>query len=410
VTVRPAPLTLKNRVLIVSSWAPPSLGGPQNLYNLFSRLDGASYAIFTSVANVMQGSAQMGSSLPCRYYFYDEEKRDARHCTKPGAPVLRALKWIRQGVALPLRIVRIVRRGLRVIKDEDIDLLLGISDAGPALLLTMILSRFSGKPYLLYFYDLYKGNDDPQPWKVIASLMEPALFQGARRVIVTNEKTKQVYERRYTPSRPVDVVPNSVDGASYENLRTEYAPKPPYHIVFTGRIYWPQERSVRNLIRAVIEMEDLDIRCTVYCPNTPAGLVAEYAHSPRVVFDVAPHAEMPGIQSQADILYLPLSWNTKSPAIISTASPGKLTDYLIAGRPILIHAPEDAYISQYARAHMFAHVVDREDGALLKAGIRKLLYDTDYAKRLITNARNVFYRYHDAAPNAHKMAAILNGA
>jgi glycosyltransferase involved in cell wall biosynthesis len=397
---------LNKRVLIVSTWAPPALGGPQNLYNIFSRIDGHQYAIFTSIVNEFRATPHSGSRLPCRYYFYDDAERFPAN--PPGTPLfIKGVRKVRKGMMLLKRLSGIIRRGFRIIKDDHVDLLLGISDPGRALILTYVLSQLSGKPYALYLFDLYRGNDFPQPWKLISHLVEPLLFKHARRIIVTNERTKQHYMERY--GRDIyDVVYNSVPSETYEAVRTDYNPKPPYTIVFTGHIYWPQERSVRNLLRAVSTMHDLSLRCLIYSPNPPKDLVKEYANHPGIVFDVASHADMPAIQSRADVLFLPFSWGTKSPDIISTASPGKLTDYLIAGRPILIHAPPYAFVSRYAREHHCGHVVDEENIQALQSGIKKLVEDTAYARELIANARRVFYANHEAGPNARKMCEILN--
>jgi len=62
-----------------------------------------------------------------------------------------------------------------------------------------------------------------------------------------------------------------------------------------------------------------------------------------------------------DCLFLPLSWHTKSQAIIDTATPGKMTDYLISGSPILIHAPASTFLVKYARENNFAEIVDTEE-------------------------------------------------
>jgi glycosyltransferase involved in cell wall biosynthesis len=400
------PMALNKRVLLVSTWAPPTLGGPQSLYNIFSKIDERNYAILTSAVNERQTTRYAGVRLPCRYYFYDDGEGFPPN--PPGTPLLiKGIRKFRKGMLLVKRLAGIIRRGLRIIQDDHVDLLLGISDPGRALILTYVLSRLSGKPYALYLFDLYRGNDFPQPWGFISHLVEPLLFKHARRIIVTNERTKQYYMERY--GRDIyDVVYNSVPSETYEAVRTDYHPKPPYTIVFTGHIYWPQERSVRNLLRAVSTMNDLSLRCLIYSPNPPKDLVKEYANHPGIVFDVASQAEMPAVQSRADVLFLPFSWGTKSPHIISTASPGKLTDYLIAGRPILIHAPPYAFVSQYAREHRFGHVVDEESIPALQSGIRKLVQDHAYARELIDNARRVFYAHHDAGSNAMKMRDVLN--
>jgi len=118
-------LELRKRVLLVSSWAPPALGGPQNLYNIFSRIDSRHYAMLTSIVNEPHPGAHAGSRLPCRYYFYDEEKGDQPSFTRPEtSSLIKALRRIRRGIMLPRRIVRSILIGLRVMKEERVGLLL----------------------------------------------------------------------------------------------------------------------------------------------------------------------------------------------------------------------------------------------------------------------------------------------
>jgi len=111
---------------------------------------------------------------------------------------------------------------------------------------------------------------------------------------------------------------------------------------------------------------------------------------------------MPIIQSNADILFLPLSWGTKSQAIIDTATPGKLTDYLIAGRPILIHAPASSFLVKYAKENNFAYIVDDENIEKIKEGIKKIVNELKYANMIIDNSRKMFFKNHDANKNREK--------
>ena len=122
---------------------------------------------------------------------------------------------------------------------------------------------------------------------------------------------------------------------------------------------------------------------------------------------MAPNSEMPRIQSQADILFLPLSWHTKSPEIINTATPGKLTEYLIGGRPILIHAPKESYLVEYAKENDFALVVDEENVDQLANAIRRLLTDQELSNRLIRNAQATFLKNHDITKTVEKFKTLL---
>lgn len=403
-------LPLARKVLIVSSWAPPAIGGPQNLYHLFSRFPNDSYCLYTSEKNFHLTEYE-GTRLPGRYYFFD------RPAGPPGLPpravgvpfFARAVRrWTLGLYRLARSFLLALREGRRIIQQERIEVLVGVSDYGFSLLLTFALSKLCRLPYALYLFDLYRGPPYPQPWQQFSHFFEPHLLRQAGCIFVTNPDTERYYRERYGKTLPLTVIYNVTDRQPYERLRTAYQPRPPFTVLLTGHIYWPQERSIRNLARAVATMPEQDVRLVLYAPTAPEWLRREFAGNPRVMFTAAAQTAMPTVQCRADVLVLALSWGTLSREIIETATPGKLTDYLVAGRPILIHAPPYAYVARYARERGFAHVVDEEDIGKLQDGIRKLLTDLPYARRLVTNALETFAANHDADVNARRFAEIIN--
>lgn len=199
---------------------------------------------------------------------------------------------------------------------------------------------------------------------------------------------------------------NSVFPEKYEGKRTSYAPQAPYDMVFTGHVYWAQERSLMNLLRA-LEGFELPLHLHLYVPVVSQELRRITANLANVHLVAAPQSKMPDIQCRATLLFLPLSWRTRNPDVIATATPGKLADYLASGRPIIIHAPSYAYVSNYARQEGFAHVVDDDDIQELRASIRKLILDVKYSRGLIKNAKTVLKRNHDATVNARRLASLL---
>lgn len=416
------------KTLLISSYAPPAIsGGGQNLYHLVKDLPADAYFIMTSFYNLDNVSARLGVWLPAEYVFYDNPK-----ATKESfqAQTLSQQTSLKKTLATQLKqavkkagLMRIlagpyviggqisaaIRQGLRTIRDKNIELLLGFSDYGPATISTYILHKITKKPFFFFLFDIYKGNFFPFPGDLLASIFEPKLFAEAEKIIVTNEGTKEFYRQRYGDriAGKIVVIHNSVSPEPYLALQTSYEPREPYTILFTGNIYWPQTGSIRNLIRAVEEINDLEIQLEFYTPHRPEYIRSLGFQSTKIVFDVAPPSKMPDVQSKADILFLPLSWHTKSPNIVNTATPGKLTDYLIAGRPILIHAPSSTYIAQYAKENNFALVVDEEDIEKLKAGIRKLLLEPNYAQALVENAQKTFFANHDANKNARLFQSLF---
>lgn len=288
---------------------------------------------------------------------------------------------------------------------EHSELLLGISDGGTALISTWLLSMVSRKPYALYLFDLYRGNNTGQPGRLLARLFERPIVTRAKRVIVTNQATEQYYQRRYPRRIRTAVVHNSVCD---RHVAEDYAPYPPFTIVFTGNVYWAQLHSVLNLIKAAKLLSDLPLTIRLYVPYSVPELKEAVRGQPRITMAAAQQSEMPRIQSEATLLFLPLAWHTESPDIIATATPGKFTDYLASGRPMLIHAPDYAFVSRYAKQHQLGLVVDQDSPELLAAAIREYLQHPEQGKTYVSNALAMFQHNHEAGKNASVLAEILD--
>ncbi|NCN53211.1 glycosyltransferase family 4 protein [Candidatus Wolfebacteria bacterium] len=409
------------KVLIISSYAPPAIGGPQNLYNLFRDLPKDSYYVLTSFYNIDNDSAKKGAWLSGEYFFYDNFKKTAADLKADAQKqdVIKRRSWVSKIKHLVKRskilwvamgpfiifgqILLITISAIKVFKKRQIDEILVFSDYGPALIGTYIVHLITKKAYSIFLFDLYKGNFFPFPGNFLANLFEKRIFAGARKIIVTNDGTKNFYEKRYGKNitDKIIIIYNAVFPEPYLALKKDSSRKnkPYFDIVFTGRIYWPQIEALKNLMKAVDSINDIDIKVKIYCPNPPEYVQKLGIKSEKAVFDSALPQEMPIIQSQADILFLPLSWGTKSQAIIDTATPSKLTDYLIARRPILIHAPASSFLVKYAKENNFALVVDENNIEKLKAAIKKLLTDKKLSEKLVKNAQKTFFKNHDPKKN-----------
>ena len=402
------------------------------LYNLLRDFPSDSYAILTSYYNIDNISAVKGTWLSGEYIFYDnstgsiearkrsggegEQKIDLVQYVQKLKLLMKKVKPIRALAGFPVifsQIFAIVKSGRKAVTGTGTEILLGISDYGPAMIGSYFLHKITKRPLYLFMFDLYKGNFFPFPGGLLAAIFEKRIFLSATKIIVNNEGTKDFYHKKYGDiiSRKITIIHNSVFPEAYENLKqieTIKDKKPPYIILFTGRVSWPQEGAIKNLIKAVNEMEDTDVEFRFYTPMPKDHLKSiGIVESEKMKISFAPPQDMPKIQNEADILFLPLSWNTQSQVIIDTATPGKLTDYLMAGKPILVHAPASSYLVKYAKENNFAAVVDEEDTEKLKEVIKKLLTDKELSKKLVENAQKTFFKNHNVKINAQKFAEIF---
>jgi len=410
------------KILIISSYAPPSMrGAPQNIYNLFRDFSSSSYCLLTSYYNIDNISAKKGNWLKGKYIFYDNISFSGFFKDRPEIAKERQFRVILDKLKYSIKrtrflgffsgvfiivsqIIQIVHAGIKNIEKEKIEIMIGFSDYGPAIISTYLLHKRTKIPYYIFLFDLYKDNFYPVfPAGFLSKIFESKILQNAEKIIVTNEATLNFYIKEYGEEirKKIIIIHNSAFAEPYLKLHTDYCPKTQYSIVFTGNIYWAQAKSLKNLIQAIKEINDIDIRLKIYCPNPKDYLdKIGITENKKVKISIAQPEKMPEIQTQADVLFLPLSWNNKAQKIINTATPGKLADYLISNRPILIHAPSSSFLAKYAKENNFAVVVDEENKEKLKIAIKKLLTDQKFSEELIENAKKTFFKNHDASRNA----------
>jgi glycosyltransferase involved in cell wall biosynthesis len=119
------------------------------------------------------------------------------------------------------------------------------------------------------------------------------------------------------------------------------------------------------------------------------------------------HSEILTVLRNADILYLPLAFESPIPEVIMTASPGKTGEYLSVGRPILVHAPKGSFISWYFSRNGCGVVVDRNDIQQISAGMKKIVEDGGLRRDISTRARMMAERDFSAAEGSRRFLALL---
>ena len=156
--------------------------------------------------------------------------------------------------------------------------------------------------------------------------------------------------------------------------------------MYTGAVYAAHYDAFRNLVKAIAMLERADVRLHLYTAQTPAELAAVGISGPVVVHQHVAASEIPAIQKQADLLFLPLAFDSPYPVVIKTSAPFKTGEYLAARRPVVVHAPADSFISWYFRRHKCGIVVDRLSPELLAENIATVLGDPELQQSLAARA------------------------
>lgn len=255
-----------------------------------------------------------------------------------------------------------------------------------------LASRLVGARFYAYLLDQYFHMVAHMLGKHFLQLLEPWLLKGASVVIAPNEFLRDELRRRHH-IEPV-LIHNPCDLSVYDGPLEEEAELDgsaqdhnEIRIVYTGGVGSLHYDAIRNLLRAIETLDRKNVKLHLYTAQPLYDLDRVGIRGPMVYHEHEPVSAMPSIQRRADILFLPLAFNSAHPEIVRTAAPGKVGEYLAARRPILVHAPADSFIAWYFRLYECGLVVDQDDPALLARALDLLLNDATLRERLSARAR-----------------------
>jgi glycosyltransferase involved in cell wall biosynthesis len=202
-------------------------------------------------------------------------------------------------------------------------------------------------------------------------------------VIVPNETLRDDLRERYGVE--ATLIHNSFDISIYESAAAAGEParrNGEVKIVYTGDVYEAHYDAFRNLVAAIEKTGRDDLRLHVYSGRSREVLKREGISGPVACHGDRAPSEMPGVQREADLLFLPLAFNSPYPDLVRTSATTKLGEYLATGRPVLVHAPPDSFVSWYFREHDCGVLVDQLDSSVLAEAINNVLGDEALRQRL----------------------------
>lgn len=249
-----------------------------------------------------------------------------------------------------------------------------------------LASVVTGTAFYTYIFDDFRLQWTVWSAKRYASRMERICLTNAAGIIVPNEFMCRALHERYGVS--AIVIHNPCDLSLYQSALTHRfsMPTDEVRIVFTGSIYEAHFDAIRNLVEAIKQLKNQSIILHIYTTIKEQFLNSKGISGPVVIHPHVTQAQIPMIQQQADVLFLPLAFDSPYPELIKTSAPGKMGEYLAAGRPILVHAPADSFISWYFRNYGCGLVVDKDDPTFLAKELNSLLSDNLKQTELSTQA------------------------
>jgi glycosyltransferase involved in cell wall biosynthesis len=166
-------------------------------------------------------------------------------------------------------------------------------------------------------------------------------------------------------------------------------------ILYAGRIGLGIDKSLITIARAVdmVNQElNTQLKFVIQAQDVP-GWIKRYKNVECRGF--VNYEDLPRVFAEADLLVLPYDFSPQSIKYIKFSMPTKAPEYMASGTPIIIFAPEDTALVQYAKAHKWAEVVTEDNLDKLGESIQRMILDETVRTKIAGRAKDVSEARHD---------------
>ncbi|WP_299435571.1 glycosyltransferase [uncultured Maribacter sp.] len=166
-------------------------------------------------------------------------------------------------------------------------------------------------------------------------------------------------------------------------------------IMYAGRIGLGIDKSLQSIAKAV-EIVNSKL-------NISLNFIIQAQKSPEWVSNYdcvnyqsfVPYDELPKVFGRTDFLILPYDFSPKSIAYIKYSMPTKASEYMTSGAPILIFAPDETALVQYAKNKKWASVITENNKNLLAETLVDLITNKEKREKIANNAKELANIRHD---------------
>jgi glycosyltransferase involved in cell wall biosynthesis len=362
----------RNMLTVVSRLFPPQVGGSSILLsNVLSSYKGD----LTAVVGYDQYCASDSNfKPPCPTHYL-------------AFPRLVGRSYNRIKKRLPQITYRVLEASIRkALKELNSSAVIGVYPFDDYFVASFLAARRLGLPFYAHMHDLWEENIPPGRLHRFAKQWEAVILKDATRVLCITEHMQDYYHAKYVIKS--DLLPHTVPDMEFRLAPSEMCrvgEKKPT-VLFVGSVSPQMNLDALKVLAAASELLPQDYELLFCTPGDISSLGNVGIRSNRLQVKYVSRAEVQQLQSEAHVLIAPLSHKDCSVHEVRTVFSTKLLEYFVAGRPILVFAPEDSYHAKSARKNGWGYVVDEDSPLALAAGIMKVITDVQLSSGLVKSA------------------------
>jgi len=264
--------------------------------------------------------------------------------------------------------------------------------------LTIEIARTLAVPFVFHAMDDELGSlarYDPTKERKLAG----QLFSEARYSYVISHQMAASYQRRYGVT--CEVLANAIDLSNWPTgVSASKQGGRQFVLVYMGAIWKDMQLpSFADICDAVAQLatEGWPVELQIYTHRMfEERYRAKLERIPSVCFcGSKPYDEIPSSLAGADLLILPVTFDSQALVFTRDSMPTKIPEYMASGTPVLLYGPAEAAPIAYARDQGWGHVVTEQGVGNVKQAILELLSDPAKRMAYATRARELAEQNHN---------------
>ncbi|MCX6648717.1 MAG: glycosyltransferase family 4 protein [Candidatus Bathyarchaeota archaeon] len=296
--------------------------------------------------------------------------------------------------------------GLRLLMTKKVDNILVIYPYFCDLISGYLLHKITGKPLLIYMHDLFSETRKQAHLYKVWNKLEWRIMSSAKVIFVMNNKYISHYSSKGINN--MVLLPPTIDLSEiyYFDLDkiNESEKTNDLKIVFTGSAYGANENAILKFLESTERLDSLKV---VFATPSLLGQSEKLQSKlKKVSIGFLDKKQCINLQKSADVLLLPLAFNSVYPDEIRCAFPCKLLEYMAVGKPILALVPKGTFVEYFINKYKVGiAVTELNENRIIEA--IELLRDVETNRKLGENAKNTV-KLFDSKKQSQEFISLLN--
>lgn len=257
---------------------------------------------------------------------------------------------------------------------------------------------FLNKPNLLYFY-----------WRKKIRKTFIRLVESADIHLSISQSMSDEYHRRYNKTFIPFRNPIEID-TWIPYIKSNWSLKEEVNIIYTGRLAIPNINALYTFCEVIndLNIAGYRIKLDIYSIDVNLEFVSKIRDFKSVfVHKSVPFAQIPSLISKFDVAFLPIDFTQKGIKYARYSISTKTSEYMISGVPILLFAPEQVALTEYAKKNECMYAVSKNDKNNLSEALLVILNDEHLRESLAIKAIKVAKSDSDAIAVRKKFKEAL---